>query len=1009
MRTQPSSPRLASRASLADQKIFLALLTAIVFMIPFWPGLSPLLRASAQNPRNLEHSLRFIQPVDKPTPSKAETLETFGQLPLAFEANQGQTDKNVRFISRGSGYGVFLTPTELVLKLRPPAKQITKREDREVNTPASRSTKSTVLRFKFVGANPAPQIDGLEELPGKVNYFIGNDSTKWHTKVRTYAKVKYRAVYPGVDLVYYGNQRQLEYDLIVAPGSDPRKIVMRVEGNKSLALDRQGNLTLKMPSGTVMLHKPNIYQNINGTRQAVEGRYKLNGAHQVGFHVGDYDTSKPLIIDPVVLYSTYIAGFAVVFEESYGIAVDGAGNAYITGVTGSTNLPSTAGAYDTSLSGPTDAFVIKIDAAGSAPVYSTYLGGSGFDQGHGIAVDSAGNAYITGITGGNFPILSAYQNTYGGSADAFVTKLGIAGDQLLYSTYLGGSDDDRAVAIAVNSAFQACVTGQTLSNNFKVTAGAVQPTLTAPGFGSSDIFVTKLDMTGNAIYSTYFGGNYYEWGRAVAMDGPGNVYVTGETASLDYPTTAGAFDTTFNAGNSDSFVTKFNLGGLPVYSTFLGGSDTDQGDGITVDLAGNAYVAGITNSTDFPVTANASQPAAGGGFDAFVTKLNPSGTSPLLYSTYLGGSSLDWAKAIAVDSAGNAYIAGRTSSNNFPTLNPIQGTSNSGVFNDGFVTYIDSTSTRLFSTYLGGSGHDWCNGIAVDGLANVYVTGFTGSSLDFPILDALQPNYGGGFVTKYGPNPCADPPNTTMVAWYPFDETTGTTAANLATGNFGTRFGGPVVIPGKVGNALRFDANDDYVESPSTIVTNIGPAGLPANCSGSYSTCRGDFSIDAWVRMPSGSSNLIMPVVEKLDSSGPTPIGYGFWIFNGYLLLQLADAAAGTGSTTYNSTPIPIPNLYNNQWHHVAVTVSRRATPAGISWYLDGVLISTSNPTIPPTRYGSLANNAPLRIGSAPPSTLPGCLRFKGDMDELEIFNRVLTQPEVKAIFAAGASGKCKS
>lgn len=933
--------------------------------------------------------------------SKAEALKAYGKMPLAFEANRGQHHEQVRYSARGGGYSIYLTSmAEMVLALRSVDKRGVKRNERSAFESEARSE---ALRLKFAGANPTPRIECTRELTGRVNYFIGDDSRKWRTDVPTYAGVKYRDVYPGIDLLYYGDQRGLEYDLIVAPGADPGRIAMRVEGAAGLKLDHDGNLMLKMAGGAVALNRPVIYQEIDGARRQVQGRYVLKSAYQVGFQLGDYDKGRPLIIDPVVLYSTYIAGTGT-FEQSYGIAVDSGGNAYVTGETVSINLPPTAGAYHTNLSGPSDAFVIKINSAGTGTVYSTYLGGNGIDQGYAIAIDGAGNAYITGKTDGGYPTLSAYQNVYaGGQADAFVTKLNATGNQLLYSTYLGGGGQDLGLGIAVNGAGHACVTGHTDSNNFKVTAGAYQPALGAPGFGSSDLFVAKLDITGNAIYATYFGGQGYEWGRAVAIDGPGNVYVTGDTASLNFKTTAGAFDNTFNGGTSDAFMTKFSPGGTPDYSTFLGGGGFDQGFGIAIDIAGNAYVTGATTSANFPSTANASQPASGGGEDAFVLKLYPTAGAPLLYSTYLGGNNTDRAAAIAVDNAGNAYVTGRTLSSNFPLLNPTQSGA-AGAY-ECFMTIMDSTSSRLFSTYLGGSNSEWGNGIAVDGPGNIYVTGRTDSSQNFPLLNPLQSGYGNGFVIKYGPkSACVDPPNTTMVAWYPFDEASGTTAANLATGNAGAHMGGPLIIPGKVGNALRFDGVNDSVESPSTIVTNIGPAGLPPVCSGLYSTCRGDFSIDAWVRMPPSSYNMIMPLVEKKVVSGTTWIGYGFWIALGKLGLQLADAGAGIGTTSYLSTPIP--NLYNNQWHHVAVTVSRR-TASGISWYFDGVLISTSDPTIAPTRYGSLINNAPLRIGTTIPSS-SGSLWFKGDVDELEIFNRELTQGEVKAIFTAGPAGKCK-
>lgn len=394
--------------------------------------------------------------------------------------------------------------------------------------------------------------------------------------------------------------------------------------------------------------------------------------------------------------------------------------------------------------------------------------------------------------------------------------------------------------------------------------------------------------------------------------------------------------------------------------------------GVAVDSTGNVYVGDTSNNRIRKITpAGLVSTLAGSGVPGF---LDGSGAAAQFYAP----------DGVAVDSSGNVYVADHSNNRIRKITAAGSVTTFAGTGVAGFADGPALTVAKFASA----------PGVAVDGTGIVYVADTSNNRIR-KIVDSTPPVL-----------PCVAPPNTTMIAWYPFDETGGTTAANLATGNTGTHFGAPTVIPGKVGNALRFDGVDDFVESPSSIVTNIGPAGLPANCSGLYSTCRGDFSIDAWVRMPASSSNLIMPLVEKKVASGSTWIGYGFWIAIGRLGLQMADAGAGTGTTTYTS--VPIPTLYNNQWHHVAVTVSRRGNPAGISWYLDGVVISTSNPTTPPTRYGSLVNSAPLRIGSTIPPTTPGWLWFKGDVDELEIFNRELTQAEVKSIFAAGTAGKCK-
>jgi hypothetical protein len=694
---------------------------------------------------------------------------------LYFEPNRGQTDPQVKFLSRGSGYTLFLTRgAEAVLVLRKPTP---KRDPLQppalawagVAPQSEPASPTAVVRIKLVGRNARPRVDGLDELLGKANYFIGNDPKKWRTNVPMYSTVRYREVYPGVDLVYYGNQRQLEHDFIVAPGADPRSIRFNLVGVEKLSLDSQGYLSLGVRGGEVRFEKPRMYQEVDGVRREVSGGYVLKGTHEVSFQVTAYDAGRPLVIDPVLFYSTYLGGSGN--DQGFGIAVDSSGNAYVTGSTGSTNFPTTAGAFQTTYGGGSeDAFITKLNPTGSGLVYSTYLGaGGGFgnDEAHGIAVDSADNAYVTGSTNStNFPTTpGAFQPTVPfkncsavGCTTVFVTKINPAGSALVYSTYLGGSGEDGGAAIAVDAAGNAYVAGGTQSSNFPTTPGVFQPTpggVSGSSSGVGDVFVTKLNTTGSGlVYSTYLGGSLGEGPGGIAVDASGNTYVAGGTQSSNFPTTPGAFQTTHGGGLDTAFVTKINPTGTGlVYSTFLGGNGSDGAAGPVLDAAGNAYVTGNTSSTNFPTTPGAFQATYGGGVgDAFVTKLNPLG-SGLIYSTYLGGSGQDAGAGIALDSSGNAYVAGYTNSANFPTVNAVQGAIGGGL--DAFVTVVNPTGLALvYSTYLGGSGYDQGSGIALDSLPNpnAYVTGFTGS-LNFPTTTgALQTTFGGGsfdaFVTK---------------------------------------------------------------------------------------------------------------------------------------------------------------------------------------------------------------------------------------------------------------------
>jgi len=772
--------------------------------------------------------------------SQPRLLEAYGKLPLSFEANQGQADKRVKFLSRGRGYALFLTGDEAVFSLggsltaqagqksgsvpihrdgfheffdwrtAPIYRSATGKNraaDVERATPA-------VLRMKLAGANPAAKIEGLDKLPGKSNYFIGNDPKKWRTNVPHYARVRYREVYPGVDVVYHGNsasEGQLEHDFIVAPGADPKAIRFTVaasyarrsdsegtsgERSSPLQVAANGDLVIRTDAGEVRFRKPVAYQprvwksgSLNSpftiqNSEFVDGRYVLLADNRVGFEVAAYDKTKPLVIDPVILvYSTYLGHDTT---ECFGIAVDSSGNAYVTGVTTST-IPTTASPFQAIKGTVITAFVTKFNAAGNALIYSTYLGGNSFEQGVGIAVDSLGNAFVTGSTSStNFPTSpGAFQTVFGGSGcafplgalctHAFMTELNPTGTGLVYSTYLGGTSVDTGGRVAVDSSGNAYVTGATFSTNFPTTPSAFQTTLSggtcgfAPfTFTCPNAFVTKLNTnaSGSAslVYSTYLGGSGSDGGFGIAVDGSGNAYVTGQTFSTNFPTTPSAFQTTFGGGTCgiapftftcrDAFVTKLNTNASGpaslVYSTYLGGSGDDEGPGIAVDSSGNAYVTGFTSSTNFPTTDSAFQTTFGGGpFDAFVTKLNATGTG-LVYSTYLGGSGQDFGSGIAVDSSGNAFVTGFTFSTNFPTTAGAFQAALGGFF-DAFVTKLNAAGNApVYSTYLGGSFGDLGLNIAVDSSGSAYVTGFT-FSLDFPTIGAIQPTGGGrvAFVTKF--------------------------------------------------------------------------------------------------------------------------------------------------------------------------------------------------------------------------------------------------------------------
>ena len=544
---------------------------------------------------------------DADTTTRSRVAEAYGQIPLSFEANQGQTNPRVKFLSRGIGCTLFLTATESVMVLNaPPSK------DSCVSRSSSDKQSCATVRMKLAGSNSLTKLVGLDEAPGKSNYFIGKDARRWRTNIPNYARVQYRSIYPGVDLIYYGNQGRIEFDFVVAAGADYKKIRFAIKGPSKTRLDASGDLVLDSPMGEVRQHKPLAYQVVNGTKQAIPARYVFDKKHRVGFAAAKYDKSRPLIFDPMISYSTYLGGNTG--AGIYSIAVDQAGNAYVTGNTGSTNFPVTANAYRISRTSSSDIYVTKLNSTGTAFVFSSYIAGGLV---YAIAVDNANNAYITGIASSPaFPTTpGAYQTTSHGGGDAFVAKVNTnplsctpgpnvnCTEALPYSTFVGGAADDYGFGIAVDSGGNAYIAGRTSSNDFPTTPGALQPTYQG---GLNDGFVTKVNPTGAAlVYSTYLGGDQIhlintgdDSATSIAVDSSGNAYVTGSTNSASFPTTAGAFQTSctncaaFNPSSEaiyDAFLSKMNASGTAlVYSTYLGGSLQDLGSAVAIDSSGNA-------------------------------------------------------------------------------------------------------------------------------------------------------------------------------------------------------------------------------------------------------------------------------------------------------------------------------------------------------------------------------------------------------------------------------------
>jgi hypothetical protein len=725
-------------------------------------------------------ALLMSQPSDRPSEATRKAIErNFDLLPLRFEPNQGQSSSDAKFLAQGRGFSALFKETEASFLF------------------GGHTAMSGLLRMTLLNASRNAAITGEKRLPGTVSYFTGKDREKWHTGLPTFECLRYTGIYPGTDLIYYGNQGNLEFDFQLSPGAAPSQIQMRFEGAQNLRIDGKGDLIVTANDGHISFQKPVIYQPAEGGRKdLVAGNFEILKNNTVSFAIAKYDRVRPLIIDPILNYSTYIGKSA----NATSIAVGQNGEAYIAGWTAS-GFPTTSGSYQ---SGSVQCsasnycpFVAKFNSSGTALLYSVILPGSGIYYTSRIAVDANGDAFVVGSTGSpdfpitagalqtTFPIMSGTRpaNDYAPQTAGFVTELNSTGTALIYSTYLGGSTSTWINSVAIDASGNAYLTGSTLDKDFPTTPGAYRTTKT--GTKNESAFIAKLNPTGTAlVYSTYLGGSGWNAGSTISVDSAGEAYVGGGTASDDFPVTPGAIQGAREARNQQAgFVTKLNSSGSAlVYSTFLGGKASDDLTSIAVDSNGNAYVTGSTNSPDFPTTTGAFQSSIGmTSFDypqgnAFVSELNSTGTA-LLYSTFLGGGiSLgpladegDYANGIVVDGQGVVYLTGTSCTAGFPvTSGAFEPKNLDGEYSyqcTAFLTKMnpEPNTPLLYSTFVGGTGNgdagdyytgEAANSLALDSSGNVYLAGYT-YSVDFPTTAGVvetafdSPSEMNAFVTEF--------------------------------------------------------------------------------------------------------------------------------------------------------------------------------------------------------------------------------------------------------------------
>jgi Ca2+-binding RTX toxin-like protein len=699
--TRPFAPALAGMAALLAVSVVVALLAGL----PGAMRLSPSSQAGRVDGR-------------------------LSQLPLSFQENRGQAGSGIDFVASSGAMRVALDPSGASISLTGP-----------------RSREATI-GVRMAGGRPDDP-RAVDTLPGKVNYLISDDPSGWHTNIPTSARVRYPEVWPGVDVDWYGDGSRLEYDFRLDPGADASAISMRIEGARKLHLASDGALVLSLPGGNVRQSRPIAYQPGPGGRDPVRASFLLNG-NRIGILLGPHDPGRALVIDPALLYSTYVGGSGA--DSGADIAVDSSGSAYVVGSSSSSNFDSVGGLEE--YNGSSDVVIFKLNPSGDALVYSTYLGGEEMDEGNGIAVDGEGAAYVTGTTDSDdFNVVEEIEGHTGIAQDVFVSKLTPEGDDLVYSTYLGGTTNDFGEDIALDSESAAYVVGTTTSTDFDTLPPQTDPP-------SNDAFAFKLTPAGELGYSRYLGGGGDEQGLGVAVDSKGSAYATGYTASTDFPTVnAPASMTDPGDGQTDAFVTKLDPSGTPpIYSVYLGGDDGDIGTAIAVDPSGAAYATGSTASSDL---------ATPGAFDvnvqdddAFVAKLTPAilpSSGGVVFSTYLGAGGTDAADGIAVDPEGAAVVAGSTDSASFPTVDPID---TSLATENAFLTRVNPQGSALtFSTRLGGNDTDQAGGVALGSPETIYVTGRT-QSADFDLVSPIEGDSGGedAFVAKISaPPPAATP------------------------------------------------------------------------------------------------------------------------------------------------------------------------------------------------------------------------------------------------------------
>ena len=761
------------------------------------------------------------------------------RLPLSFELNRGQFDPATRFAALARNYELRLTAAGAAFR-------------------AACGSAEIQLR----GGRPAA-IEPLEPLPGMSNYFLGRDRRRWLRRIPNYARVAYRSVYPGIDQIYYGSEGSLEYDFIVAPGARPQDIRLEFRGAHELRLDAGGDLLVGTDCGVFRQHRPLVFQTVDGKRRAVAAGYRLRGKAGVSFEVGAYDTRQPLVIDPVLQFSMFVGGAAI--EQTGGLTLDAAGNIYLTGFTSSAFFSATPRASTGAIPPYGSVFLVKLNPAGTAVLFTTYFGGRFNEGGNAVALDAAGNIYVAGTTNSDdLPVTAgAYQPKFAGgfgandtsiTGDAFVAKFNPAGDTLLYATYLGGPGAEQCYDLAVDAAGNAYVAGLTRSVKFPATPDAAMQY-----GGDDDGFLAKLDPAGaNLLYSTFVGGSGSDAVNRVALDGAGNIYLTG-ISSLQFPTTGGVLQRA-NAGSGDAFAMKLNSAGKVVFSTLLGGQGVDNGQAIALDAAGNIYLAGSTTSQSFPAPAGSAALANPGTSGVFVAKLDSTGAS-LAYSRILAGQKHNDLPALAVAADGSVYLASTTDSPDIPVTADAMQPKLKGARNVVVARLNPAGTSFSYVSYVGGQGMDSVTRLRLDAAGNVILAGTT-SSMDFPVKGGFGQIYNGGesdtFITKI----VFAPPLLSLTAGaLNFSYTVDGTAPEPQTVTVGTN-SIPAAISIQAGGEswLRVDAS--AAVTPAALKFSVNGAGL---APGSYSSTVAVVSRDA------GNSPQMVRVTLTV-SAAPAPV-----------------------------------------------------------------------------------------------------------------------------------------